>query len=200
MSKRFSWIAVALVTLACGAGAADELSIGASAPRFSLISAADGGKVSFEPGNGKASVIIFTCNTCPYAKAFEDRMVALGAEYGGKGVQFFAVNPNDDVKYPGDSMELMKERTKTKQYSFPYLKDGDSSVARAYGARVTPHVFLVDGTGKVRYRGYIDDSAKPEERQDEGLRNALDDLLAKRDVKTASTRAFGCTIKWKSAT
>jgi len=92
----------------------------------------------------------------------------------------------------------MKARAVSKDYPYPYLKDGDSSIARAYGARVTPHVYVIDGTGVLRYRGYVDDSARPEERTRTGLTDALDALLAKRDVTTAATRAFGCTIKWKS--
>lgn len=200
MTRKLLVLIAALIALACVAVASEELSPGAAAPKFSLLDARSGKNVTFNPGDGKVSVIIFTCNTCPFAKAFEDRIVSLGAEYGKRGVQFYAINPNDDVKYPGDSMDAMKERAAAKNFGFPYLKDGDSTVARSYGARVTPHIFLVDGSGKVRYRGYVDDSAKREERKDEGLRNALDDLLAKREVKSASTKAFGCTIKWKSTT
>jgi peroxiredoxin len=92
----------------------------------------------------------------------------------------------------------MRERAADHSYPYPYLKDGDSKVAAAYGARVTPHVFVVDGTGVVRYRGYVDDSAKPENRSHTGLSDALDSLLAKQDVKVTATKAFGCTIKWKN--
>ena len=91
----------------------------------------------------------------------------------------------------------MRARATSKDYPFPYLKDGDSTIARAYGARVTPHVFVVDGSGVVRYRGYVDDSAKPEQRQHTGLTDALDALLAGRAVPQTATRAFGCTIKFK---
>lgn len=184
--------------LACVAAASEEVAIGSAAPKFDLQDAVTGKSQSFKPGDGSLSVIVFTCNTCPYAKAFENRIVTLGREYGKRGVRFYAINPNDDARYPGDNLQAMKERATAKAYPFPYLKDADSSVARAYGARVTPHIFVVDGSGKVRYRGYVDDSAKPEERQNEGLSNALDDLLANRAVKTESTGAFGCTIKWKN--
>ena len=176
---------------------AEELAVGANAPGFSLVNAVDGKTVAFKPGDGKTSVVIFTCNHCPYSKAFEDRIVALGRDYAKKGVAFYAVNPNDDAAYPSESLDLMKERAKAKSFSMPYLKDGDSAVARAYGARVTPHVFLVDGTGKVRYRGYVDDSAKTDEREHTGLSDALDSLLNKQDVKQTATKAFGCTIKFK---
>jgi peroxiredoxin len=92
----------------------------------------------------------------------------------------------------------MKSRATSHGYSFPYLKDGDSTIARAYGARVTPHVYVIDGTGTLRYRGYVDDSAKPEERRTTGLASALDDLLAGKTVSNQATHAFGCTIKFKS--
>lgn len=178
-------------------GGADELAVGAEAPKFSLVNATDGKTYTFQPGDGKTSVIVFTCNSCPYSKAFENRISDLGREYQKRGVVFYAINPNDDVAYPSETLDKMAERAKSKHFTFPYLKDGDSSVARAYGARVTPHVFMVDGKGKVRYVGYVDDSAKTEEREHTGLSEALDALLAKKEIQRASTKAFGCTIKWK---
>jgi thiol-disulfide isomerase/thioredoxin len=83
-------------------------------------------------------VVVFTCNQCPYAKAFEPRIIEIANKY--KGVRFYAVDPNDDAKFPEESLANMKKRAEEKEYPFPYLKDGDSAVARAYGARVTPHV------------------------------------------------------------
>src|SRR5207237_7236541 len=115
-----------------------------------------------------------------------------------KGVAFYAIDPNDEARYSEETMANMKARAVSKAYPYPYLKDGDSSIARAYGARVTPHVYVIDGAGVVRYVGYVDDSARPQERTRTGLTDALDALLAKRDVTTAATRAFGFTIKWKS--
>ena len=188
-----------ILTLAMFAAVAmaEELAVGAKAPGFDLVNAVDGKSVAFKPGDGQTSVVIFTCNHCPYSKAFEDRIVALGRDYAKKGIAFYAVNPNDDTAYPSESLDLMKERAKAKNFSMPYLKDGDSSVARAYGARVTPHVFVVDGTGTVRYRGYVDDSAKTDEREHSGLSDALDALLLNQNVKQTATKAFGCTIKFK---
>ena len=176
----------------------EELEVGAAAPAFRLVNAVDDKMVKFEPASGKISVIIFTCNQCPYAKAFEPRIVEVAKEYQAKGVAFYAVNPNDDARYDVETIDNMRKRAESKGFVFPYLKDGNSMVARLYGARVTPHVFVVDGKGIVRYRGYIDDSAKADERSNPGLTNALDALLAKRDVANASTRAFGCSIKWKT--
>lgn len=178
--------------------AGEELSPGAKAPAFSLRDATTGQSVAFQPGNGKISAVVFTCNSCPYSKAFEPRLAAIGRDYAKKGVVFFAVNPNDDGRYPAETLDEMKERAADKGFPFPYLKDADSSVAAAYGARVTPHVFVVDGAGIVRYRGYVDDSAKPAEREHTGLTDALDALLANRQVSTATSKAFGCSIKWKN--
>jgi len=189
--------AIATMFLACAAPA-DELAVGAKAPAFSLINAVDGKTVAFKPTDGRLSVVFFTCNQCPYAKAFEPRLIDIARRYGSKGVVFYAIDPNDEARYAEESLDNMKARAVSKDYPYPYLKDGDSSIARAYGARVTPHVYVIDGTGVLRYRGYVDDSARPEERTRTGLSDALDALLAKRDVTTAATRAFGCTIKWKS--
>jgi len=177
---------------------ADELSIGAKAPKFSLVNAVDGRTVAFHPGDGKVSVVVFTCNQCPYAKAFEPRIIELAKQYQAKGVVFYAIDPNDESQYSVESLAEMKARATANGYPFPYLKDGDSAIAHAYGARVTPHVYVIDGSGTLRYRGYVDDSAKPEERRTTGLSNALDDLLAGKTVSNQTTRAFGCTIKWKA--
>jgi len=182
-----------LAVVAC----AEELSVGASAPEFSLVNAVDGQKVSMKAADGNLKVVVFTCNQCPYAKAFEPRIIEIARQFGQKGVRFYAIDPNDDARYAEETLANMKARAAEKNYPFPYLKDGDSAIARAYGARVTPHVFVVDGSGVVRYRGYVDDSAKPEERKTTGLTNALNSLLDGRDVAQTETRAFGCTIKWK---
>lgn len=199
--KRIPLLALAtLITLPLAfSTVGDELAVGAKAPAFELTNAVNGDTVRFGPGDGKLSVVVFTCNQCPYAKAFEDRIVALGNEFSKRGVVFYAIDSNDDAAYPVEALAEMKSRATAKHYPFPYLKDGDSKVARAYGARVTPHIFVVDKSGVVRYRGYVDDSAKPGERQHAGLKDALDSLLAGNAVANASTRAFGCTIKFKPA-
>jgi len=193
MKKMFA-LTLALVA---SVALADELAVGATAPSFSLVNTVDGKTCSFKPGDGKITVVVFTCNSCPYSKAFEQRLASLGSEYGKKGVVFYAINPNDDVAYPSESADKMKARAAEKKFPFPYLKDGNSEIARAYGARVTPHVFVVDGGGKVRYRGYVDDSAKAEEVEHTGLQDALDSMISKAEIQKTSTRAFGCTIKWK---
>lgn len=193
-------IGLTLVTLlfAVVACAQEQLAVGAKAPQFALVNAVDGKTVTMKPNDGRVKVVIFTCNSCPYAQAFEPRIIEIAQKFGHKGVSFYAVDPNDDAKYSDETLANMKARADEKVYPFPYLKDGDSSTARAYGARVTPHVYVVDGEGIVRYRGYVDDSAKPAERKTTGLTNALNSLLDGREVANADTRAFGCTIKWKS--
>jgi len=191
-------LAVALMFLAVAA-IADELAVGAKAPAFALANAVDGKTYAFKPGDGKVSVVFFTCNQCPYAKAFEPRLIEIAKQYQAKGVIFYAIDPNDENIYADETLANMKDRAVSKGYPYPYLKDGDSTIARAYGARVTPHVYVIDPTGTLRYRGYVDDSARPAERTKTGLTDALDSLLSNRPVANTETRAFGCTIKWKKS-
>ena len=193
--KKLIALVLPLFAVACMAG---ELAVGAKAPAFSLVNAVDGKTYAFKPGDGKLSVVFFTCNQCPYAKAFEPRLIQIANAYKPKGVSFYAIDPNDEGRYSEESMANMKERAVSKGYPYPYLKDADSSIARVYGARVTPHVFVIDPAGVVRYVGYVDDSARPEERSKTGLTDALDSLLSNRPVALTSTHAFGCTIKFKS--
>ncbi|HKS25822.1 MAG TPA: thioredoxin family protein [Thermoanaerobaculia bacterium] len=188
---------VSMLLLAACANA-EELPIGATAPKFALVNAVDGKTVAYKPGDGKVSVVFFTCNQCPYAKAFEPRLIEIAKQYQAKGVAFYAIDPNDEAQYAVESLAEMKARAVERGYPFPYLKDGDSAIARAYGARVTPHVYVFDKTGTLRYRGYVDDSAKASERKTAGLSNALEELLGGKTVSNQTTRAFGCSIKWKS--
>ena len=193
--KKLIALAMPLLAVAC---AANELAVGARAPGFALVNAVDGKTYTFKPGDGKLSVVFFTCNQCPYAKAFEPRLIEIAKAYASKGVAFYAIDPNDEARYSEETLANMKDRAVSEGYPYPYLKDGDSSIARAYGARVTPHVYVIDPSGVVRYVGYVDNSARPEERTKTGLTDALDSLLANRPVAVTSTRAFGCSIKFKS--
>ena len=187
-----------LLMLVAGIAGAEELAVGAKAPDFTLVNAVDGKEVAFKANDNRLKVVVFTCNQCPYSKAFEPRIVEIAEIFGPKGIDFYAVNPNDDALNSIETVENMKARAVEKGYPFPYLKDGDSRIARAYGARVTPHVFVVDGKGEVIYRGYVDDSAKKDQRQTTGLTDALNATMSGRPVPKADTKAFGCTIKWKS--
>src|ERR1700730_5909409 len=139
--------AIALLFLATTAIVAQELEIGAKAPAFSLANAVDGRKYAFKPGDGKIAVIFFTCNQCPYAKAFEPRLIEIAKQYAAKGVTFYAIDSNDEARYAEESLANMKDRAVTKGYPYPYLKDNDSAIAHAYGARVTPHVYVIDQKG-----------------------------------------------------
>ena len=191
-------IATAIAALAAGSlFAAEPPEIGRNAPAFSLVNAIDGETVEMKPDAGGPKVVIFTSNLCPDANAFQSRIIEIANRFGHRGIRFYAINPNDDARFPGESLAAMKARAVENGYPFPYLKDGDGSVARAYGARVTPHVFVVDGDGTLRYRGSIDDSAKPAERKTTGLTDALNAMTNGRDIPNAVTREFGCAIKWK---
>ncbi len=146
----------------------------------------------------KILVIVFTCNHCPYAKAYQDRIIAVQKDYAAKGVQIIAINSNDDSKYTEDSFEGMKMRAKEKSFNFFYLRDESQDVARAYGAKATPHVFVFDASRKLRYTGAIDDNwENPSAAKQKYLRESLDAILANKEVAIKETMPMGCTIKWK---
>jgi thiol-disulfide isomerase/thioredoxin len=195
--KKLALLTLTLTILGGASLTGEEVAIGAKAPAFSLVNATDGKTVTMKPDDGYTKVVVFTCNQCPYAKAFEPRIIEIAHKFGQQGVRFYAVDSNDDAQYAEETLENMKKRAVEKGYPYPYLKDGNSSIARAYGARVTPHVFVVDGTGAVRYRGYVDDNADAKKRETTGLTDALGALLNGRDPLTPETRAFGCSIKFK---
>lgn len=188
----------AMLAVASGfAAPPKEIAIGAKAPDFKLLGV-DGKYYSLSDAlkKNKVVVVVFTCNHCPVAKAYEDRLVALQKDYKDKGVLILAINSNDP-NYPGEGMENMKKRAKEKKFNFPYIIDETQKIARAYGARVTPHIFVVGKDGKIAYRGAIDDSKNPRRVKKRYLRDAIDALLAGKAVPVSSTKAFGCTIKWK---
>jgi peroxiredoxin len=175
-----------------------KLKIGDKAIPFDLPGV-DGSNHNLGEYSGKAAVaVIFSCNHCPYVRAWEDRMVQIQADYAGGGVQLVAINANDAVKYPEDSFAKMKERSREKHFNFPYLWDESQQVARAYGAERTPEVFLFDKAGTLRYHGAIDDNFdNPAEVKAKYLRAALDAVLAGGMPHTTETKPIGCTIKWK---
>ncbi|MBM3897248.1 MAG: thioredoxin family protein [Thaumarchaeota archaeon] len=170
------------------------MELGAKAPDFSLLGV-DGKRYSLKDFNKPVLVIIFSCNHCPYVQAFEDRIIAIARDYRDK-VQIVAINSNDEKAYPEDDYEHMVERAKKKGFNFPYLRDKEQTVVSAYGAVCTPHVFGFDKDRRLRYQGRIDDSKDPKMVKSNDLRNALDDLIAGKEVRTPLTRAFGCSIKW----
>jgi peroxiredoxin len=174
------------------------LELGSSAPDFDL-QGTDGRRYSLSSfKDNPVLVVIFSCNHCPYVKAYEDRMVAIQADYAGKGVRLVAINSNDEASYPEDRFDEMVKRAREKSFNFPYLRDQAQSAVESYGAVCTPHVFAFDQSRTLRYRGRIDDSKDPSKVKSPDLRNALDDLLAGGNVRVPDTRPFGCSIKWSA--
>ncbi len=170
---------------------------GTQAPGFDLPGT-DGNSHSLEGLAGKrAVVVVFTCNHCPYAKAWEDRLIAVAGDYAGREVGVLAISPNDPVQYPEDSLEEMRRRAQAKNYPFPYLFDETQDVARAYGAERTPEVFLLDAERQIRYHGAIDDDQDETQVTAHYLHDALDAVLAGAEPPVNDTPPVGCTIKWK---
>lgn len=183
------------------------LDIGAAAPDFSLVGT-DGktySLASFKSAN--ILVIVFTCNHCPTAQAYEDRIIKLTNDYKNKGVAVVAIMPNDprsvqlaELGYTdmGDTYEEMKLRAAQKNFNFPYLFDGETeAISKLYGPIATPHAFVFDKDRKLRYTGRIDNVEKPTKTPTSfDLRNAIDALLGNKDVAVKTTKVFGCSIKW----
>ena len=177
---------------------ASTLGLGSPAPDFDLPGV-DGQRHSLASFAGKpVLVVIFSCNHCPYVKDYEARMVSIQRDYAAKGVQLVAINSNDDKAYPEDGFSEMVIRAKAKGFNFPYLRDESQKVVEAYGGVCTPHVFAFDANRTLRYRGRIDDSRDASKVTTHDLRNALDDMLAGRSLRTPDTKPFGCSIKWYS--
>ena len=199
MKTLFSFI-TALFSLALIAG--EGYKVGDVASDFSLKNI-DGKTVSMSDyADAKGFVVIFTCNHCPFAKAYEDRINNINKRYEKLGYPVIAINPNDPDIVPEDSYDNMKVRAKEKGFTFPYLVDGTQEVFKMYGATRTPHVFLLqknkEGKLLVRYIGTIDDNYQdPQAVQQNYLSNAIDNLLAGKDPDPDYTKAIGCSIKVK---
>jgi peroxiredoxin len=149
------------------------------------------------PGEAPATVVVWTCNHCPYALGWHDRLVEAGRDYGGRGVRFLAVNSNDAERYPDDSLEAMRDRVRREDWPFPYLHDESQQAARDWAAQTTPHVYVLDPDLQVRYEGAPDADHMDPALEAAWLREALDDLLSGREVSRAETEPVGCSIKWK---
>ena len=172
------------------------LATGDVAPEFELPDT-DGRTWSSTNGDVRATVVVFTCNHCPYALAWHDRIAQVARDYADRGATFLAVNSNDAERYPRDSLEAMKQRVASEDWPMPYLRDETQEVARAYGAKVTPDVFVLDAQRRLRYRGAPDGDYDDPDQRARWLRDALDALLAGRDPAVAETDPVGCSIKWK---
>jgi peroxiredoxin len=174
------------------------LAIGAVAPDFALPDTS-GRRWSMAHYDGApATVLVFTCNHCPYALAWQDRIADVARDYAARGVRVLAINANDADRYPRDSLEAMRERVSREDWPMPYLHDATQEVAREYGAKVTPDVFVLDREARLRYRGAPDGAYdRPQERA-EWLREALDAVLSGAIVGRPETKPVGCSIKWKA--
>jgi len=205
--------AAALITAAFGLPAAADdgpahptLAIGATAPDFDLPGV-DGRMHSLkEYASARMLVIVFTCNHCPTAQAYEERLQKLSDDFAAKGATLVAISPNDpkavrldELGYTdlSDSLEEMKIRARERHFTFPYLYDGETqAVAHLYGPTATPHVFVFDGERKLRFAGRIDDGENPAKITVSDARNAIQAVLAGQPVPVEKTKVFGCSIKW----
>jgi peroxiredoxin len=208
MTRTFCFLACLVPFISSIPAAATDvrtLSLGSPAPDFHLPGV-DGKMHRIKDfADARVLLVVFTCNHCPTAQAYEDRIIRLSRDYESKGVALVAINPNDpkavrldELGYTdlGDSLAEMKVRARERKFPFPYLYDGETQkTARAYGVQATPHVFIFDGDRKLRYVGRIDNSdVKAVTSHD--ARNAIEALLAGKPVALAKTRVFGCSTKW----
>ena len=187
------------VLLATAISAQNGYDIGALAADFNLENI-DGSFVSLSDFNeSKGFIVVFTCNTCPYAVAYEDRIEALNKKYAKKGYPVIAIMPNNTEIKPGDSLDAMKKRANKKCFTFPYLIDREQAVFPQYGATKTPHVYVLQKNNEmhiVRYIGAIDDNYKDADKVVlKYVEDAVDALLMNRQVPVSKTRAIGCSIK-----
>lgn len=147
----------------------------------------------------KGFIVVFTCNHCPYAQAYEDRIVALDKKYKKLGYPVIAINPNNPAKQKDDSFELMQVRAKEKNFTFPYLLDEGQKIYPQYGATKTPHVYVLQktkGGNVVKYIGAIDDNYSDANAvKEKYVENAVDALLKNKDIAVKETKAIGCSIK-----
>lgn len=153
--------------------------------------------------NSKGLIVVFDCNTCPYSKAYNDRIIALNKKYASTGFPVVAIQPNDPTQSPGDSFDNMVKRAEKKKYEFPYLMDETQKVTRAFGATNTPHVFVLKNTGgsfTLAYIGAIDDNSRDASGVSKKyVEDAVDALLESKEVPSTKTKAIGCSIKFKNS-
>ena len=174
-----------------------SLAIGDPIPAFDLPDTAGVRHDSADPA--PSTVVVFTCNHCPYALAWHDRTAQVARDLAGRGVRVLAINSNDAERYPRDSYTAMQERVAADPgaWPMPYLHDADQSVAHAFGAQTTPDVFVFDDAGRLAYRGAPDADYDDPAQDAAWLRAALDDVLAGRPVATPRTEPVGCSVKWR---
>lgn len=199
------WSAVLVLAPSVGAEDVEPLALGSAAPDFDLPSVQDRNYRLSDFATARVLVVVFTCNHCPTAQAYEDRLMGLYRDYRDRQVALVAISPNDplavrldELGYTdlSDSLDETKLRAKEKGFEFPYLYDGEKqAVSRAYGVQATPHVFIFDQERKLRYVGRIDESERGDAKSPDA-RNAIEALLAGKPVPVPRTRTFGCSTKW----
>jgi peroxiredoxin len=197
MRSSFASLAAAIVLLPSTVFA---LAIGDAIPSSSeKLKNVDGKEITLaEKKCEKGTLVVFTCNHCPYVKAWEDRIAALGNEYGKKGIGVVAINSNNPAKNADDGFEGMQQRARDKKLEFPYAVDETSGVAKAFGATKTPEVFLFDAQGKLAYHGAVDDNSESAEGvKAHYLKDAMDAVIAGKPASPAETKALGCGIKFR---
>ena len=211
---RSRWIAplalvavLGMTTHAVPAAAQDEqapqaLALGTRLPmNTTTMQNIDGKPVTLAAAAGKrGTLVMFICNHCPFVKAWQGRIAAVGNAARARGIGVVAINSNDPAAYPEDSYDVMKQRAKQVGYKFAYVVDATSDVARAFGASHTPEAFLFDAAGKLVYHGAIDDNGRdPKAVEHRWLQDAVDALAGGRPVPVAETKALGCGIKFRNA-
>jgi peroxiredoxin len=201
-SKYFALVAI-ISLLSAARPVGSGYGLGDTVSDFKLKNT-DGKMVSLSDyKSAKGVILIFDCNTCPFSKAYNERIISLNSRYASQGFPVIAINANDPEASPGDSYEDMVKVAKQKNYNFPYLVDETQKVAKAFGASNTPHVFVLKRDGAnftVAYIGAIDNNARDASNADKKyVEEAVDALLAGKSVPTAKTKAIGCGIKWKNA-
>ncbi len=201
--KRILVFVLALFVLGAFAPVKNGYEIGDTVADFKLKNV-DGKMVSLSDfTSSKGAIVVFDCNTCPYSKAYNSRILALNQKYASQGYPVIAINPNDPDKSAGDSFDSNVAQAKEKGYTFPYLSDENQAVTSAFGATNTPHVFIVQRSGnqfKLVYIGAIDDSARDQNAiKVKYVEDAVEALLQGKTVQSTRTKAIGCTIKFKNA-
>lgn len=195
----FALMAITIFASAFTSKSKTTYKVGDSIEDFSLMNIDDKMVSLADYTSAKGFIIIFTCNTCPYSVANEDRIIALNNKYASKGFPVIAINPNDPDVVPDDSFAAMKVRASKKGFNFPYLLDKGQKVYPKFGATKTPHVYIVSKPEmKVEYIGAIDDSSRnPDAVNEKYVENAVDALLVGKKIDKTTTKAIGCSIKTK---
>lgn len=192
---------LALAPAALAQDAVSPLALGAKAPMTDVkMKSTDGREVTIASVAGKkGTLVVFTCNHCPWAKMWESRIAEIGNAAAKKGLGVIAINANDPAAYPEDGFDGMQARAKKLGLKFAYAVDATSDIARAFGASKTPEAFVFDASGALVYHGTVDDNARDAKAvKDRWLQQAVDAVVAGKPVATAETKALGCSIKYRA--